>query len=228
MRKIPASISVCLVLFLFILSSCTTIESYIENADTDYTKIPITIGQSLVKRTITLSNYRLSLEKTVNRKEDLPKTSIFDLFSNDNSTISGGKYAFTKDNEQLCEVYIYTKTKEQKKGKQTTGSVSRYVAIVKGTKDIQENEIVHHFGSNTILTVADKEFTIEIQDYDLSNNKVANNLKVLTGYKILTNGKEYGILAFYKLPILYELKSSQLDDPSHKDNIFLGAVLDKI
>lgn len=155
----------------------------------------------------------------------MPKTGIFDLFTNDSATISGGKYEFTKDKAVLCDVYIYAKTKEQKKGKQTIQSISRYIAIVKGSKDIQEYEIAHHLGSNTILSITNKEFTIEIADYALSNNKVANNLKVLTGYKILINGTEHGILALYKSPILYELKTSPVDDPNLTDYVFLSTLV---
>lgn len=61
MSKITACGSVLLAICIFIASSCTTIESYVENADTDYTKTPITLGRSLVHRTITLGNYSLSL-----------------------------------------------------------------------------------------------------------------------------------------------------------------------
>lgn len=207
------------------IASCATVESYVENADTDYRKTPIEIRQTPFERTLSLGDYSLSQDKRLSGKKDLPKTGIADLFETDSdSTITGGRYAFAKNGEKLLDVYIYEISNMKQKGSVSTGTVNDYIDIVRGPKDVEEYELEKRLGSDVILAVTSAGATIEISDYAVSTNKTANKLKVITGLRLTVNGKERGIVTFYKTPALYEPNASIPDDGALRDTVFLFAL----
>jgi hypothetical protein len=202
-------------------TSCTTFESTVQNSATDYTAYPIVSTHKFLQQSLALGDYSLVFDRAINNKEDLPNFNLLDLFFTDKSTFSGGKYAFYREKAKLCDVYIYQKSNMTTKNGMTAGTSSRYIEVVKGQNDVQKYEIVSQLGSDVFLSVNDGTNVINIENYYNPNSKQGSIFKPLTGYKITVNGKEYGILAFYRTPVLYELKTALIKDTALKDDVTL-------
>lgn len=204
---------------LAMLASCATMETKLEKPETDYNKYTIVTSHNILKPGVRIDEYSLSFEKSISKETDLLSINLLNLIFKDGSTLSGGRYAFLKGSEKLCDVYIFQKSNIKKSGEQSMGSVSRYIDIVR-KGDIKEYEVVDRLGSDAFLSVKENNVPIDIGYYREPGNKLGGLISTSTGYKISINGKPYGIIAFYRTPALYELKAAA-GDAALKDAVML-------
>ena len=208
MKKIISLSLSVFVPFLAMLASCATMETKLENPETDYNKYAIVTSHNILKPGVSIDDYSLSFEKSISKESDLPSINLLNLIFRDGSALSGGRYAFLKGSEKLCDVYIFQKSNMKKSGDQSMGTVNRYIDIARGKIDVKEYEIADRLGSSSFLSVKENNIPIDIGYYREPGNKLGGIISTSTGYKISVNGKPYGIIGFYKTPALYELKSA--------------------
>lgn len=206
---------------LAVLASCATTEVKLENPETDYNKYPLVSGHNILKTEVSLNGYSLVLERSITKESDLPSVNLLNLIFGDKSTYSGGRFAVLKDSQKLCAVYIYQKSNMKKSGKQSMGSINRYILVERGKGDVSEYEVVNTLGSDLFLSVKENPGQIDFGYYREPGSKFGGMLTMNSAYKISVNGKPYGILTLKRNPSLYELKSAAPGDEKLKDAVML-------
>jgi hypothetical protein len=204
-----------------VFASCATMELKLENPETDYNKYPVVSGRNILKTEISMNGYSLSLEKSITKETDLPSVDLLNLIFGDDSKLSGGRFAFRKGSEKVCDVYIYRKSKSEKNAGITTESITRRIDIVRGKNDIREYELAGTLGSSAFLSVKENGVPIDVGFYREPGSKFGGIISMNNAYKISVNGKPYGILALKNNPALYELKSAAPADEALKDAVMM-------
>ena len=184
------------ILFMFLLvlfTGCSTMSTYVANADSDYEIIPIKIEQGFLKKLkIYVGNYSLQHAKS--------KTFSFGV-NNISWGKTGNKYVFYRNNTKIGETEIYQK--EIGVGSLSISSTHNNIIIDGSAKEYSilgitdENYAIYN--DNLIGTVVIKNY------HSMNKNTPENKWTYHTGFEIFINNNElYGILGFYPHPILYK------------------------
>lgn len=164
-----------LLLFIFSLIGCTTVQTRIDNMD-DYAEIPIeVIHRYIVSDVYTLGNFGIEVSGSI--KE----------FEGNAGRIVSREYTFREGNTQLSKHEIIQR--------ETKGlffsSIDRFIKFTDNTGRSVEYEV--DFIAGSYVTIQDASLgKIEIKYYSTDGYH--------TGFDFLVNGERYGIIAFYPIP----------------------------
>jgi hypothetical protein len=184
-----------------LLSACTTLETYVSNADTQYERVPIVVRQGLFSPdTITMGAY--SMVEQWGKLFDSYSVSGFGGTFYDKKSRS---YLLYRDREALYPVMLTQQTVGIE-GFDWSISSSRYFIRFKTNTMIKECEI--NRSNSDVYCGFDSDVYFEVDD-DYAGTVVIRNYKSInkndqskawtyhTGFTVTIDNEEYGILAFY-------------------------------
>ncbi|MDR2807664.1 MAG: hypothetical protein LBB43_01500 [Spirochaetaceae bacterium] len=203
------SLFICFGVLLF--TGCSTLETYIENADKHYEVVPILVEQKLFKpRTVIMGNYSLVRQK--DRFDDSFSFSLGSGFYNKNDS----NYLLYRENTPVYAVVIASQTVGLTMANDSTLGITQRSLRFAGDSVTKELRID---GADKYLSVNDEiAGTVSITEYKSKNkNDSKGDWKIHTGFTVTVNGEEYGILAlynagFYRSKSYSGKKDSEFDD----------------
>jgi hypothetical protein len=178
---------------LFCISACATTETIIVNADTDYQRVPLITEQKFLrKRTVLLYDAAFT-----HRYDSEKKSGLLGVTS---KTVKTGVYTFAAKGF-ACDVEISSTTKG-------LGGVDSYFTLSKIPliRFSMSGDAHHDYETtpdgDTYVTVSDDLLgLVTFKQYRSANAE--DQRPTVTGFTVIINGDEYGILAFYKEPAWY-------------------------
>jgi hypothetical protein len=201
-------------IFLF---GCTTLETYIENPENEYTAVPLIRKHPLIfGETFIMENYSLDYKGN--------ESSTTGFFITKETTIR--KYNFLKNKTILCRIEIIKQENEIESSDGSNAIIldgKRYIHIVENNRSKKAYAI--NVDKKSYLTYQDDlAGSININYYQSKNkNDLEHDWLYNTGFNIFINDMEYGILTFY--PLLFYRKNTNIRiDNNTYDKIILCAL----
>jgi hypothetical protein len=198
-------------IFLF---SCKTLETYVENAENEYTAIPLTRKYSLISgEQFTMGDYSLDY-----KGEESGEVEFF--ITGETTT---RKYNFLKNEAVLYRIEIIKQENQIKSDNSRSAIIlgsKRYIRIIDNNRLKKEYAI--DTDKKSYLTYQDDTVgAINIRYYQSRNkNDLEHDWLYDTGFNIFVNDTEYGILGFYPL-IFYRRNINTEIDSTMYDKIAL-------
>jgi hypothetical protein len=194
-------------IFLF---GCTTLETYIENAENEYTSVPIIKRRpSIFGETFMMEDYSLDYKGS--------KSSATGFFVTKETSVR--KYNFLKNKAILCRIEIVDReNKITGINGDTTVILSgkRYIHIIESDRSKKTYAIDTE--EKSYLTYQNDPVGSIIINYYQSKNKndLEHDWRYNTGFNIFINDMEYGILAFYPLLFYRKNTDNKIDNATHE------------
>jgi hypothetical protein len=205
--------SIYILVIALVLSGCTTLGTYIENAEYDYTNVPVTFKPTLLifGEQFIIGDY--SLVYKGNTDHGAVRTLLGD------ETTTGRKYVFYKNNVRLYDVEIV----KQERAIQLSESATLYTGLKRYIRIVDRNRVRKEYAITSeqqlpYITFQDDAAeddatgTVTFTNYQSRNkNDLDYDWNYNTGFNIQVNGEEYGILAFY--PVSLYIRAGNNDVP---------------
>lgn len=215
-------------LFLFfLLTSCASVQTFVNNPDVNYNRHNIVVTQTLTGRSLTMGSYTLEYEKGIYQEKEISRS--------DDGTVAevtqGGEYSFKKDNGRIYDLKIFETGVVTKTKTNSAGMTKKILQISKDNRFEAEYQTVNEMGKTEFLRVDQNGHPIVVAKYyKLNDNSDPNPLLALhTGFLITVDGQEAGILAFYPRLTYFEKKTPAVLLPDEVVMLTLASYeLDKI
>jgi hypothetical protein len=198
----------------FFLFGCTTLQTYIENAESDYTNVPIVTKHVLIfGEQFIMGDYSLDYKGNTS---ELSGTFL----GNGETTIRN--YVFYKNKIPLYKVEIAKwENKIQVNDSLTLYSgTRRYIRVINNDRS-KEEYTINMDKQLPYITYQDNFIgTVDINYYESKNkNDLEYDWDYHTGFSILVNNEEYGILSLY--PTSLYIKNNHTINDTMQDKLVL-------
>ena len=198
-----------------VITSCTTIYSTkIDNIDQYQKPYQIEITKNVYRCSTNTNQYQLILHDNFQKREISNTTK--ESFEN----LSGRNYSFSKNNFPLSTIQISQNSKIVINNKSTISTENTKNIISININGIHSEFEINNNSTKNYFT-ASNDYSIVFQYYADSTDQSKNSINKPSGFKILVNGKNAGILTLYNKPKIYLLKELSSISSELEDEIFM-------